>query len=146
MKWLLTEPRYGDMIRVKSGTVYHYGVYVSDDEVIQFGLAPAARPALKDSEVEVLSTDIDTFLSGQFFLDGMSMRRNYNRRSIRGYELLRNALPLWLVHRRLFHMSDDMSSCTAENIPCRVLPFRAEAWAGFVQAFYHRIFLLLLCR
>ena len=66
MKWLLTEPRYGDMIRVKSGTVYHYGVYVSDDEVIQFGLAPAARPALKDSEVEVLSTDIDTFLSGQF--------------------------------------------------------------------------------
>ena len=66
MKWLLTEPRYGDMIRVKSGTVYHYGVYVSDDEVIQFGLAPAARPALKDSEVEVLFTDIDTFLSGQF--------------------------------------------------------------------------------
>ena len=66
MKWLLTEPRFGDMIRVKSGTVYHYGVYVSDDEVIQFGLAPAARPALKDSEVEVLSTDIDTFLSGQF--------------------------------------------------------------------------------
>ena len=60
MKWILGEPKSGDMIRVKSGTVYHYGVYVSDDEVIQFGLAPAARPALKDSEVEVLSTDIDT--------------------------------------------------------------------------------------
>lgn len=66
MKWLLSEPRYGDMIRVKSGTVYHYGIYVSDAEVIQFGLAPAARPTLKDSEVEVLATDIDTFLGGQF--------------------------------------------------------------------------------
>lgn len=66
MKWLLSEPRYGDMIRVKSGAVYHYGIYVSDAEVIQFGLAPAARPTLKDSEVEVLVTDIDTFLGGQF--------------------------------------------------------------------------------
>lgn len=66
MRWLLSEPRYGDMIRVKSGTIYHYGIYVSDAEVIQFGLAPAARPALKDSEVEVLATDIDTFLGGQF--------------------------------------------------------------------------------
>lgn len=66
MKWLLSEPRYGDMIRVKSGAVYHYGIYVSDAEVIQFGLAPAARPTLKDSEVEVLATDIDTFLGGQF--------------------------------------------------------------------------------
>lgn len=66
MRWLLSDPQYGDMIRVKSGTIYHYGIYVSDAEVIQFGLAPAARPALKDSEVEVLATDIDTFLGGQF--------------------------------------------------------------------------------
>ena len=56
MKWLLTEPRYGDMVRVKSGTVYHYGVYVSDDEVIQFGLAPAAiAHALANEDAEALS-------------------------------------------------------------------------------------------
>ena len=66
MKWLLGEPKSGDMIRVKAGTIHHYGVFVSDSEVIQFGLAPNARPELKDSDIEVLSTDIDTFLQNQF--------------------------------------------------------------------------------
>lgn len=66
MKWELIEPKCGDMIRIKAGSVYHYGVYVSDSEVIQFGLAPNARPSIKDSEIEVLSTDIDTFLNGEF--------------------------------------------------------------------------------
>lgn len=66
MKWILGEPKSGDMIRVKAGTIHHYGVFVSDSEVIQFGLAPNARPDLKDSDIEVLSTDIDTFLGGQF--------------------------------------------------------------------------------
>ncbi len=66
MKWILGEPKGGDMIRVKSGTIYHYGIFVDDGEVIQFGLAPAARPTLKDSDIEVLATDIDTFLAGQF--------------------------------------------------------------------------------
>jgi len=66
MKWILGEPQSGDMIRVKAGTIHHYGVFVSDSEVIQFGLAPNARPNLKDSDIEVLSTDVDTFLGGQF--------------------------------------------------------------------------------
>lgn len=66
MKWILGEPKSGDMIRVKAGTIHHYGVFVSDSEVIQFGLAPNARPGLKDSDIEVLATDIDTFLAGQF--------------------------------------------------------------------------------
>ena len=66
MKWILGEPQSGDMIRVKAGTIHHYGVFVSDSEVIQFGLAPNARPGLKDSDIEVLATDIDTFLAGQF--------------------------------------------------------------------------------
>lgn len=66
MKWILGEPKSGDMIRVKAGTVHHYGVFVSDSEVIQFGLAPNARPNVKDSDIEVLSTDIDTFMQGQF--------------------------------------------------------------------------------
>ncbi|MBQ3182715.1 MAG: lecithin retinol acyltransferase family protein [Clostridia bacterium] len=64
MKWIKREPEYGDMIRVASGSIYHFGIYVSRDEVIAFGLAPSQRPLLHNSEVEVLSTDIDTFLSG----------------------------------------------------------------------------------
>lgn len=66
MKWALTEPKTGDMIRVKAGSVWHYGVFVSDDEVIQFGYAPFRRVALKDSEIEVVSTTIDDFLGGGF--------------------------------------------------------------------------------
>lgn len=66
MKWELIEPREGDMIRVKSGSIYHYGVYVSDEEIIQFGLAPSARPEIKDSDIEVCVSDIDVFLQGGF--------------------------------------------------------------------------------
>ena len=66
MIWTLNEPCRGDMIRVKLGSIYHYGIFVSPDEVIQFGLPPSARPSLKDSEVEVLSSDIETFLQGGF--------------------------------------------------------------------------------
>ncbi|MBQ9807119.1 MAG: lecithin retinol acyltransferase family protein [Clostridia bacterium] len=66
MKWQLKEPAEGDMIRVKLGSIYHYGVFVSEEEVIQFGLAPSARPTLKDSEIEVCISDIDVFLCGGF--------------------------------------------------------------------------------
>ena len=66
MKWLLKEPSYGDMIRVKHGSIYHHGIYVSDDEVIQFGLSPIARPGMKDCDVEVCTSDITLFLSGGF--------------------------------------------------------------------------------
>ncbi len=66
MKWVMKDPKAGDMIRVELGTIYHFGIYVSDDEVIQFGLAPSRRLTLRDSEVEVLASDIDAFLAGGF--------------------------------------------------------------------------------
>lgn len=66
MKWSFKEPLFGDIVRIKSGNLYHFGVYVSDSEVIQFGLAPHARPHMKESEVEVLASDVDTFCAGGF--------------------------------------------------------------------------------
>lgn len=66
MKWSMTEPQCGDMIRVKSGAVYHYGVFISDDEIIQFGLAPSARASVKDCDVEVCVSDVNGFLNGGF--------------------------------------------------------------------------------
>lgn len=66
MKWVMKEPKRGDMIRVGLGSIYHFGIFVSEDEVIQFGLAPSQRALLRDSEVEVLSSDIDAFLAGGF--------------------------------------------------------------------------------
>ena len=64
MVWEKTAPAAGSMIRVESGSIHHYGVYVSDDEIIQFGLAPILRPDQKDSDVTVLSTDLTDFLNG----------------------------------------------------------------------------------
>ena len=104
MKWLLKEPSEGDMIRVKSGTIYHYGIYVSDDEVVQFGLAPAQRATLKDSDIEVLTSDIDAFLNGGFLevceFDRKERKKNrkpdeivqYTRSKLgtRGYNILYN--------------------------------------------------------
>ena len=66
MNWNLTTPVFGDMVRVKSGNIYHYGIFVSEDEVLQFGLAPAARPLLKDCEVSVCSSTVEEFLCGGF--------------------------------------------------------------------------------
>ena len=66
MKWVLKDPSFGDMVRVKTGSIYHFGVFVDENEVIQFGLAPCARQTVKDSDIEICSSDIDTFLCGGF--------------------------------------------------------------------------------
>ena len=64
MKWQLTEPHEGDMIRVKLGAIYHYGVYVSDGEVIEFGPPPIRVCAPED--IKVMAAPIDDFLAGGF--------------------------------------------------------------------------------
>ena len=80
MKWELIEPKCGDIIRIRAGNIYHYGVYVSDDEVIQFGVAPNRRGAITDSEVEVLSTDINEFLNGEFLEVGVLDKKEQKNR------------------------------------------------------------------
>ena len=104
MKWTYKEPTYGDMIRVSAGTIYHFGIYVSDDEVIQFGLPPSRRGLQSDSEVEVLASDIDGFLAGGFLevceFDKKEKKKNrtpeqtvsYARSKLgmRGYHILYN--------------------------------------------------------
>lgn len=65
MKWTLNEPKFGDIVRVKLGSIYHFGIYISDDSVIQFGLPPTSldRDA---SKVFVCETSIETFLCDKF--------------------------------------------------------------------------------
>ena len=61
MKFYPSEPKYGDIIRSRQGSIYHYGIYVSNDEVIQFGYPPQLRSKDKD-DIKVISTDIETFV------------------------------------------------------------------------------------
>ncbi len=62
MNWIDTAPECGDLIRTKVSFYYHYGIFVSEQEVIQFGLPnDPGRPA---DEIKVLSSDVYTFLAG----------------------------------------------------------------------------------
>lgn len=64
MKWVYRECQPGDIIRVKLGSVYHYGIFASEDEVIAFGLPPTAENLKHQQDIKVLATDIDVFSSG----------------------------------------------------------------------------------
>lgn len=62
MIWEEETPVYGDVIRTRIRFYYHYGIYVSDERVIQFGL-PDNR-GIPNEQIAVLHTDIRTFLAG----------------------------------------------------------------------------------
>ena len=79
MKWKLIDPTYGDMIRVKSGSIWHYGIYVSDDQVVQFGLAPRQRQQISDSSVVVCQSDMDVFCDGNFVEVAVPEKRDKKR-------------------------------------------------------------------
>lgn len=64
MKWWPTDCEAGDIIRVHLGSVEHYGIFVSEDEVIQFGLPPVKSSQGQPSEFKVVATDIATFCCG----------------------------------------------------------------------------------
>lgn len=63
MKWWPGQCSCGDMIRVRIGSIYHYGIFVSEDEIIQFGPPPVA-PRREGEEVLVCATDIEGFCCG----------------------------------------------------------------------------------
>lgn len=62
MNWESKTPRPADIIRTRVKFYYHYGIFISEDEVIQFGLPDdPGRPA---EEIKVIATDVYTFLMG----------------------------------------------------------------------------------
>lgn len=65
MKWYPAQAKKGDMIRVHLGGICHYGIFVSEEEVIQFGLPPLPKYRADGAEITVCATDIDVFSCGQ---------------------------------------------------------------------------------
>ena len=66
MKFEMKTPRFGDIVRVEAGQFYHYGIYVSGEEIIQFGPTPDAAHSLLDRDIRVCTSDMNGFLKGGF--------------------------------------------------------------------------------
>ncbi len=67
MKWIKRAPVAADMLRVRADSLYHYGIFVSESEVIQFGKNPRLLREDSDSENFVCSTTLEEFLCGEDF-------------------------------------------------------------------------------
>ena len=63
-KWMLIEPVKGDHIIVKANNLYHHGLYIGNDEVIQFGGPFDMFTKPKDIVVE--KVNVEEFLNGGF--------------------------------------------------------------------------------
>lgn len=81
LKFTDTEPKPGDIIRVAARFYYHYGLYVSDDCVIQFGLADNTGTDPKD--ICVREGTYRDFCNGSFAETAkLSLAEKHKRRSV----------------------------------------------------------------
>ena len=78
MKWALKEAKCGDIVRVALGSIFHYGIFISEEEIIQFGLPPTFHR--KSEDVEVLSAPVEAFLAGGFLEVGVPEGKEKKRR------------------------------------------------------------------
>ena len=79
MNWSFSECHLGDIIRCQVGGLFHYGIFVSEEEVIQFGYNPSLREKDKNNIV-VIATDIDTFACGQMVQVGELTFEDHKKR------------------------------------------------------------------
>ena len=63
-QWKMIEPIPGDHIRVESNGYYHHGIYIGNNEVIQFGLPFDMFKDHKD--IKIIKSPIEDFLHGGF--------------------------------------------------------------------------------
>lgn len=124
MRWEPTACQAGDMVRVRLGSVYHYGIFVSEDEVIQFGLPPTAENRAEEGEVRVLATDINVFACG-CIVETACLDRSEQRRRIPPAETVVRARARLgesgynLIHNNCEHFVNECvfgeSRCTQEE-------------------------------
>lgn len=79
MKWAPADCLPGDIVRVKVGPVWHYGIFVSEREVIQFGEPPVLGPLARRDQ-KIVATDIDSFSAGGIVERGELDRSEEKRR------------------------------------------------------------------
>ncbi len=80
MKWWPSPCKPGDMLRVRAGAVYHYGIFVTEEEVIQFGPPPVASAMASSGDFKVMATDMDGFCCGAIVEVAIPETREERRR------------------------------------------------------------------
>lgn len=104
MNWNPKECSPGNLIRVRLGSVCHYGIFLDEAHVIQFGLPPVPEYALPPEQIVVCSSGIDVFACGRIvevaeytkkenrtrFSDAEIIERAKSRLGTGGYNLLHN--------------------------------------------------------
>ena len=76
MNWVPEDCSMGDLVRVAVGSVHHYGIFVSENEVIAFGRPPAYYRGEHEGErITVCSTDVLSFLYGGILERGVPSRK-----------------------------------------------------------------------
>ena len=67
-KYKCIEPKVGDIVKVEiSNGLFHYGLYLGNDEIIQYGLAKDFLKTKKE-DVKVQVTSMSEFLDGKMAL------------------------------------------------------------------------------
>ena len=89
MEWTQNTPEYGDMIRVKVKFYHHYGIFIDEKNVIQFGLPDNGNTP--PDEIQVMSTDIQTFSNGEF-VETAKYDRNEKKKLRPSSEIVKIAL------------------------------------------------------
>lgn len=64
MQWTTDTPKYGDIVRVKVKFYYHYGIFVDESQIVQFGYPD--NTGIAPEKIAVLVTNINEFLMGGF--------------------------------------------------------------------------------
>ncbi len=80
MKWDLKEPQKGDAVRIKLGNIYHYGILIGENEIVQFGLPPNTRQDLNGKDVKVCVSDVQTFVKSGFLERGIPEKKDGKKR------------------------------------------------------------------
>lgn len=66
MRWIKTDYQVGDMLRISVGRIFHYGVYIGDDKVVQFGEPPIESLIYRDNaSVKVCVASVEEFSCGR---------------------------------------------------------------------------------
>lgn len=102
MIWTDETPKYGDMVRVKVKFYYHYGIFVDENTIVQFGMRDNGNT--HPDEISVIKTNIVEFSGGEFIecgeLEKADKKRAFppkivvenaiSRLGERGYNILNN--------------------------------------------------------